>query len=156
MSFQFNEQMFKDNSFNDTIKQRLTSALNSFSKKNNLSHESSSSNTPSSSSSNTSSSSSASIPISHETNSLSILKSGIVVRKVNFPTIPQIEILDLDIQTTQPRSLLKGMCKISCKDATLQIQTTVSYTHLDVYKRQEKDLQWVEESCFYYYLYGAG
>ncbi|CCD26865.1 ERMES complex subunit MDM34 NDAI_0I02970 [Naumovozyma dairenensis CBS 421] len=60
-------------------------------------------------------------------NKLSILKSGIIVRKVNFPIIPNIEILDLDITTAQPssRSLLKGICKISCKDATLQIQTVI-------------------------------
>ncbi|CAI1982174.1 hypothetical protein SEUBUCD646_0G00670 [Saccharomyces eubayanus] len=89
MSFRFNEEVFGDNSFNERIQEKLSTALNSPSKK-----------------------------------KLDILKSGITVQKVNFPTTPQLEILDLDI-ITQPRSLAKGICKISCKDAMLQIQTVI-------------------------------
>ncbi|EJS43835.1 mdm34p [Saccharomyces arboricola H-6] len=89
MSFRFNEDVFGDNSFNERIREKLSTALNSPSKK-----------------------------------KLDILKSGITVQKVDFPTIPQLEILDLDI-ITQPRSLAKGICKISCKDAMLRIQTVI-------------------------------
>lgn len=89
MSFRFNEAVFGDNSFNERIREKLSTALNSPSKK-----------------------------------KLDILKSGIKVQKVDFPTIPQLEILDLDI-ITQPKSLAKGICKISCKDAMLRIQTVI-------------------------------
>ncbi|CAI4061488.1 hypothetical protein SKDZ_07G0490 [Saccharomyces kudriavzevii ZP591] len=89
MSFRFNEEVFGDNSFNERIREKLSTALNSPSKK-----------------------------------KLDILKSGITVQKVDFPTTPQLEILDLDI-ITQPKSLAKGICKISCKDAMLRIQTVI-------------------------------
>ncbi|AET37447.1 ERMES complex subunit MDM34 Ecym_1199 [Eremothecium cymbalariae DBVPG len=53
-----------------------------------------------------------------------ILKSGITVKNVEFPTIPRLEILDLDV-STQSKSLIKGICKVSCRDAMVQITTEI-------------------------------
>lgn len=93
MSFKFNEDVFRDNSFNEKIKEKLSSALNkNFNSRNQ--------------------------------EKFNILKSEIIVTKTNFPTIPKFEILDLDINT-QPRSLVKGICKIIIKDAMVQLQTVI-------------------------------
>lgn len=111
MSFKFDEDVFKDNSFNEKIKEKLTSALNkafnSDDKQNN----------------------SGSDPYNlNHTNKHSeksdILRSKIIVKRADFPTIPKFEILDLDINI-QPRSLVKGICKIIVKDATVQLQTVI-------------------------------
>ena len=95
MSFKFNEDVFRDNSFNEKIKEKLTSALNKNFNSNSNNNE-----------------------------KFNILKSEIIVTKTNFPTIPKFEILDLDINT-QPRSLVKGICKIIIKDAMVQLQTVI-------------------------------
>lgn len=115
MSFRFNKETFENNSFNEQIRQKLTKALNPVN--------------------GTSASGSDSIQESSETKSTpDILKSGITVRKVNFPTIPQLEILDLDV-SSQAKSLLKGICKISCKDAMLQITTEIEANLLLLYAK---------------------
>ena len=95
MSFKFNEDVFKDNSFNEKIKEKLTTALNKNFNSNLNNNE-----------------------------KFNILKSKIIVNKTNFPTIPKFEILDLDINT-QPRSLVKGICKIIIKDAMVELQTII-------------------------------
>ena len=159
MSFRFNREAFEDNSFNEQIRDALTSALNSKTRGASQTHAGNAAN------------SAATDEVKQETKGpkrLDILKSGITVSKVNFPSIPQLEILDLDV-SAQSKSLLKGICKVSCKNAMLEINTeieanllllytndgpsfttprliandsftvpitTVSYTHLDVYKRQ--------------------
>lgn len=137
MSFRFNPESFKDNSFNEQIRAKLTKALNS----------SASTSTPESSGTElptmveTASTernevagragSSGSEP-TMKSKKLDILRSDITVSKVNFPTMPKLEILDLDI-SAQPRSLVKGICKISCMDAMLQIQTEIEGNLLLVY-----------------------
>ncbi|QLG71220.1 hypothetical protein HG535_0B02590 [Zygotorulaspora mrakii] len=166
MSFRFNAEVFKDNSFNENIKEKLTKALNS-------STSSSSSpvvtrsetcgeapyagcsdavplgaatvteqRTPQSRGSTTTTTTTTTIsPKTRSTMSskkLDILKSEIIVSKVNFPTMPELEILDLDI-SAQPRSLVKGICKISCRDAMLQIQTEIESNLLLVYSDYSPD-----------------
>lgn len=128
MSFRFNSQAFEDNSFSEKIREKLTQALNS---------SSSSSTSPKVTKttvgeSRTSNKGNGSSGSGSKLRKFDILKSGITVSKVNFPTTPQLEILDLDI-SAQPRSLVKGICKISCKDAMLQIQTEVEANLLLVY-----------------------
>lgn len=141
MSFRFNAEAFKDNSFNDKIREKLTKALNS------SSGNGSSGPSPTivesqgcdgvaaATASGTSSSlskSSAKIDPMMKSKRSDILKSGITVSKVNFPTMPKVEILDLDI-SAQPRSLVKGICKISCMNAMLQVQTEIEGNLLLVY-----------------------
>lgn len=113
MSFRFNEQTFKDNSFNERMKEKLTKAFNSHSN----SSEGKTDNEGG---------------LSNKSSKLDILKSAIIVRNVCFPTIPEFEILDLDI-SAPPRSLAKGICKISCKDAMLEIQTEIESNLLLLY-----------------------
>ncbi|SMN18065.1 similar to Saccharomyces cerevisiae YGL219C MDM34 Mitochondrial component of the ERMES complex [Maudiozyma saulgeensis] len=116
MSFKFNEDVFRDNSFNEKIKEKLTAALN----------KGFHSDPNSKSSSNLSDLNQYDIindSNKHKEKS-DILKSKIIVKSTNFPTIPKFEILDLDINT-QPRSLVKGICKIIVKDAMVQLQTVI-------------------------------
>ncbi|CAB4251981.1 similar to Saccharomyces cerevisiae YGL219C MDM34 Mitochondrial component of the ERMES complex [Maudiozyma barnettii] len=119
MSFKFNEDVFRDNSFNEKIKEKLTSALNKGF------HSDSNTNSNSNPNSNK-------IDLNQydfndtnkHTEKADILKSKIIVKSTDFPTIPKFEILDLDINT-QPRSLVKGICKIIVKDAMVQLQTVI-------------------------------
>ncbi|CEP62944.1 ERMES complex subunit MDM34 LALA0_S06e07492g [Lachancea lanzarotensis] len=123
MSFRFNKATFEDNSFNEQIREKLTSALNA------------DANTGTQSKSANASNSAVTDEVKQETNApkkLDILKSGISVRKVNFPSIPQLEILDLDV-SAQSKSLLKGICKISCKNAMLEITTEIEANLLLLY-----------------------
>lgn len=160
MSFRFNHEAFKDNSFNEEIRAKLTKALNS-----------------SASASSTSTSSAAPLvePLdsgragegerlttvasagsrakrtsrnseSMRSKRLDILKSDIIVSKVNFPTTPKLEILDLDI-SAQPRSLVKGICKISCMDAMLQIQTEIEGNLLLVYSEYSPEFTTPTLNC---------
>ncbi|GCF01159.1 ERMES complex subunit [Zygosaccharomyces mellis] len=126
MSFRFNSQAFEDNSFNEKIREKLTQALNS-SSSDSISPKVTKTTMGEGSKSNKGGGESGG-----KSRKFDILKSGISVSKVNFPTTPQLEILDLDI-SAQPRSLVKGICKISCKDAMLQIQTEVEANLLLVY-----------------------
>lgn len=114
MSFVFNKVTFEDNTFNEKIREKLTQALNP--------GYGSSTNQDSSSDMN-------------QSRRLDIIKSEIIVKKVNFPTIPQLEILDLDV-SAQSKSLLKGICKISCKDAMLQITTEIEANLLLLYSNK--------------------
>ncbi|SCV04617.1 LAME_0H19856g1_1 [Lachancea meyersii CBS 8951] len=126
MSFRFNKATFEDNSFNEQIREKLTHALNADSKSSTTGTQSNSAN---------SSNSAATDEVKQETKApkkLDILKSGIYVRKVNFPSIPQLEILDLDV-SAQSKSLLKGICKISCKNAMLEITTEIEANLLLLY-----------------------
>ncbi|CAR31049.1 hypothetical protein ZYGR_0P03550 [Zygosaccharomyces rouxii] len=125
MSFRFNSQAFEDNSFNEKIREKLTQALNSSSSDSRSPKVTKTTMGEGSTSKKDSGS-------GGKSRKFDILKSGITVSKVNFPTTPQLEILDLDI-SAQPRSLVKGICKISCKDAMLQIQTEVEANLLLVY-----------------------
>ncbi|CDF89774.1 ZYBA0S05-01420g1_1 [Zygosaccharomyces bailii CLIB 213] len=123
MSFRFNSQVFEDNSFNEKIKEKLTQALNS---------SSGGSSSPKVTKTTMGEGRSTKQGSGSKSRKFDILKSGITVSKVNFPTTPELEILDLDI-SAQPRSLVKGICKISCRDAMLQIQTEVEANLLLVY-----------------------
>lgn len=123
MSFRFNSQVFEDNSFNEKIREKLTQALNS---------SSSGSGAPKVTKTTMGEGRSTKQASGSKSRKFDILKSGITVSKVNFPTTPELEILDLDI-SAQPRSLVKGICKISCRDAMLQIQTEVEANLLLVY-----------------------
>ncbi|CAR24672.1 ERMES complex subunit MDM34 [Lachancea thermotolerans CBS 6340] len=123
MSFRFNKGAFEDNSFNEQIREALTSALNS---KTQSSSQTAPANTTNSA---------ATDEVKQETRGpkrLDILKSGISVSKVNFPSTPQLEILDLDV-SAQSRSLLKGICKVSCKNAMLEINTEIEANLLLLY-----------------------
>lgn len=141
MSFKFNAEAFKDNSFNEKIREKLTKALNSSSGGASTGPsptivepkgcEGVAAATSSGTSSSLSKTSKRIDPMMKSKRS-DILKSGITVSKVNFPTMPKVEILDLDI-SAQPRSLVKGICKISCMNAMLQIQTEIEGNLLLVY-----------------------
>ncbi|SCU95393.1 LADA_0G15368g1_1 [Lachancea dasiensis] len=123
MSFRFNKATFEDNSFNEQIREKLTHALNADSGSGSQSKSANASN------------SAVTDEVKQETKGpkkLDILKSGITVSKVNFPSIPQLEILDLDL-SAQSKSLLKGICKISCKDAMLEINTEIEANLLLLY-----------------------
>ncbi|SCU83058.1 LAFA_0D01508g1_1 [Lachancea sp. 'fantastica'] len=123
MSFRFNKATFEDNSFNEQIREKLTSALNADANSGTQSKSANASNTA------------VTDEVKQETKApkkLDILKSGIYVRKVNFPSIPQLEILDLDV-SAQSKSLLKGICKISCKNAMLEITTEIEANLLLLY-----------------------
>ncbi|SCW02907.1 LAFE_0F16908g1_1 [Lachancea fermentati] len=125
MSFRFNKETFEDNSFNEQIREKLTRALNA---------RTSGSASPQTSSAVGASTSNASESEQESKSSkrLDILRSGITVKKVDFPSIPQLEILDLDV-SAQAKSLLKGICKISCKDAMLEITTEIEANLLLLY-----------------------
>lgn len=167
MSFRFNAEVFKDNTFNEQIKEKLTKALNSSSSSSSvmrtdvggdvaqMESASSSNSLPLTAATVTESSSKQTSATTTTTTTLSttkksqsrssmssrkldILKSEIIVSKVNFPTTPSLEILDLDV-SAQPRSLVKGICKISCKDAMLQIQTEIESNLLLVYSDYSPD-----------------
>ncbi|CAH02656.1 ERMES complex subunit MDM34 [Kluyveromyces lactis] len=116
MSFKFNSGTFEDNTFNEQIRDRLTRALNPSRFEN-----------PESTSGQDGSDS------QKKPKKLDILKSGVTVRQVDFRTIPQLEILDLDV-SAQSKSLLKGICKISCKDAMIQITTEIEANLLLLYE----------------------
>ncbi|CUS24186.1 LAQU0S14e02146g1_1 [Lachancea quebecensis] len=123
MSFRFNKGAFEDNSFNEQIREALTNALNS---KTQSSSQAVPANTTNSA---------ATDEVKQETRGpkrLDILKSGISVSRVNFPSTPQLEILDLDV-SAQSRSLLKGICKVSCKNAMLEINTEIEANLLLLY-----------------------
>lgn len=123
MSFRFNREAFEDNSFNEQIRDALTSALNSKTRGASQTHAGNAAN------------SAATDEVKQETKGpkrLDILKSGITVSKVNFPSIPQLEILDLDV-SAQSKSLLKGICKVSCKNAMLEINTEIEANLLLLY-----------------------
>ncbi|QLL33038.1 hypothetical protein HG536_0D05590 [Torulaspora globosa] len=154
MSFRFNPESFRDNSFNEEIRAKLTKALNS----------SSGSSTPTMVETASSEkgavqgakmaavSNSGSLGAATDSEStmrsrkLDILKSDIIVSKVNFPTMPKLEILDLDI-SAQPRSLVKGICKISCMDAMLQIQTEIEGNLLLVYSEYSPEFTTPTLNC---------
>lgn len=145
MSFRFNPESFKDNSFNEEIRAKLTKALNS----------SSGSSTPTmveTASSEKGSGQGGKMAAASSSEStmrsrkLDILKSDIIVSKVNFPTMPKLEILDLDI-SAQPRSLVKGICKISCMDAMLQIQTEIEGNLLLVYSEYSPEFTTPTLNC---------
>ncbi|SCU86556.1 LAMI_0D02630g1_1 [Lachancea mirantina] len=124
MSFRFDRGTFEDNSFNEQIREKLTAALNS-----------SSSQSESAPSQGAKTAAKNMEEVESETKSskkLDILKSGITVRRVNFPSIPQLEILDLDV-SAQSKSLLKGICKVSCKNAMLEINTEIEANLLLLY-----------------------
>lgn len=171
MSFQFNAEAFKDNSFNETIKEKLTKALNSSSSSSSSSSRSSPTIIRStegehaiaqecisrtdtagiSGATTTTTTTSATLSAAESTSmmksrKLDILKSGITVSKVNFPAMPELEILDLDI-SAQPRSLVKGICKISCKNAMLQIQTEIESNLLLVYSDYSPDFTTPTMNC---------
>ncbi|CDO91730.1 unnamed protein product [Kluyveromyces dobzhanskii CBS 2104] len=116
MSFKFNNGTFEDNTFNEQIRDRLTRALN-----------------PSRFENSESAGSQDGKDSLKRSKKLDILKSGITVRQVDFRTIPQLEILDLDV-SAQSKSLLKGICKISCKDAMIQITTEIEANLLLLYQ----------------------
>ncbi|SCU88260.1 LANO_0D01574g1_1 [Lachancea nothofagi CBS 11611] len=123
MSFRFNKETFEDNSFNEQIREKLTHALNADTGSTSQSKSANTTNTA------------ATDEVKQETKGpkkLDILKSGITVSKVNFPSIPQLEILDLDV-SAQSKSLLKGICKISCKNAMLEINTEIEANLLLLY-----------------------
>lgn len=177
MSFKFNENLFKDEDFNEKIKQKLTNLLtkslvkDDIPKSNSIYYDVTSSlNNSNSISSSTSAvtttttannvirSSSdkynnfttlnnnvglfrtnrvrnSSTIISTGTNSANksssnsnkisnFLKDEIKITKVDFPMIPQVEILDMDI-TTEPRSLIKAIGSISCCNAFIQLETVI-------------------------------
>lgn len=112
MSFKFNESAFKDNSFNEKIRDKLSNALNEAFNKNRRDETIVDDEDGISSKGR------------KQSTSTNILKSGIKVNKVNFPDIPQVDILDLNI-SMQPRSLVKGICKLSVKNAMIQIQAII-------------------------------
>ena len=178
MSFRFNEALFKDSSFNERLKQKLSNALNNafyagsddeddddgngtgniYDK--DYQEEIDSSNINTSSSTNNSSNGARNKNVStrnigSKTRNLrsnvdttattasrrknddseqqrdggshsksDILRSRIIVKRVNFPKLPKFEILDMDI-ITQPTSLVKGICKIQLEDAMIQLQTVI-------------------------------
>lgn len=128
MSFRFNETLFRDDQFNDKIKQKLTKLLTkSLVNDTNSSYNDISTyyTLPSSSSPSTSSSSTTSTNTTTTSRrSPNFLKDEIKITKVDFPTIPQVEILDMDI-TTEPRSLIKTIGNISCSNAFIQLETII-------------------------------
>lgn len=174
MSFRFNEALFKDSSFNERLKQKLSDALNNAfyagsdeddengsgsngtssvhdkdyqeeidsgsGGKNNSSTNGNKtrslrSNTDTRKTTTTTASASASAARRKKDDSeqqldkgshskSDILRSRIVVKRVNFPKLPKFEILDMDI-ITQPTSLVKGICKIQLEDAMIQLQTVI-------------------------------
>ncbi|BAP71453.1 hypothetical protein KMAR_30648 [Kluyveromyces marxianus] len=119
MSFKFNTGTFEDNTFNEQIRDRLTKALNP--------------NRAEGSDSNSSGQDPSSNDTQKKPKKLGILKSGVTVRQVDFRSIPRLEILDLDV-SAQSKSLLKGICKISCKDAMIQITTEIEANLLLLYE----------------------
>lgn len=55
---------------------------------------------------------------------IGFIKNQVKINVVNFPMTPQIEILDIDI-TTQPRSLIKAIGKVTCQRANVEMETNV-------------------------------
>ncbi|QLQ80071.1 hypothetical protein HG537_0D00710 [Torulaspora globosa] len=145
MSFRFNPESFKDNSFNEEIRAKLTKALNSSSGSSTPTMVETASSDKSSGKMSTVGTTSGS-ETSMRSRKLDILKSDIIVSKVNFPTMPKLEILDLDI-SAQPRSLVKGICKISCMDAMLQIQTEIEGNLLLVYSEYSPEFTTPTLNC---------
>lgn len=118
------------------MKEKLTAALNSHSRSskndNNYKYNNKGDSTGNRGSTSCSANFDDSIPLKVKDSKLDLLKSKVNVRKVDFPTIPHFEILDLDV-STQPKTLGKSICKISCKDALLQIQTEIEANSLLLY-----------------------
>ncbi|SSD60606.1 uncharacterized protein SCODWIG_02367 [Saccharomycodes ludwigii] len=106
MSFKFNNEIFENKDFNKIIKEKLNKAYQT--KRN---------NTNSSSTNGTNSGS-------------NILKNGITVTNVDFPTPPSLEILDLALV---PKSVLKGIAKVLLSNATIEISTTIEANLLLLY-----------------------
>ncbi|CCK68500.1 ERMES complex subunit MDM34 KNAG_0B00510 [Huiozyma naganishii CBS 8797] len=118
MSFRFNEQLFRDPSFNYKVRSKLTAVLSK------ALGTSAAAGVPSAQSVR---GSCVGDDRAHRAGAMKpsdILKSDVKINMVDFPTVPQVEILDLDI-TTQPRSLVKGICKLSCRDAKIQLETVI-------------------------------
>lgn len=55
---------------------------------------------------------------------ISFIKNQVKINVVDFPIVPQVEILDIDI-TTQPRSLIKAIGKLSCQKTNIEMETNV-------------------------------
>ncbi|AGO14232.1 AaceriAER442Wp [[Ashbya] aceris (nom. inval.)] len=123
MSFIFNRETFEDNSFNEVMREKLMRALN-------LHDRTVGSGGAATTGSGAVECSGAAAagrgPVRGKGgfSKVDILKSGIIVKKVEFPTIPKLEILDLDV-SIQSKSLIKGICKVSCRDAMVQITTEI-------------------------------
>ncbi|AMD22434.1 HGR095Cp [Eremothecium sinecaudum] len=126
MSFIFNKETFEDNSFNEEMRKKLTRALNADQKETEpLNTGPLATEQPGGSRSAASRRGSATTQDAKSGfRKVDILKSGITVTNVEFPTIPRLEILDLDV-STQAKSLIKGICKVSCRDAMVQITTEI-------------------------------
>lgn len=126
MSFIFDDKTFEDNSFNEEIRNKLNHAL----RRHQQSADPRSDYQNIKESKNLSSGilnckSESSTEVSKSSFSkIDILKSRITVTNVKFSSTPKLEILDLDV-STQAKSLIKGICKVSCKDAMVQIKTEI-------------------------------
>lgn len=126
MSFRFNESLFQDEHFNEKLKTNLTEVLTKSLVKNNLSttittDDFYNNNTVSGSYYNVNNTSTNKTTTTRSPN---FLKDEIKITKVEFPLIPQVEILDMDI-TTEPRSLIKTIGNISCSNAFIQLETVI-------------------------------
>ncbi|AEY97430.1 FAER442Wp [Eremothecium gossypii FDAG1] len=124
MSFIFNRETFEDNSFNEVLREKLMRALNLHDRTVGSSSGAVTTGTGAVECSGAAAAGQRPPRSKGGFSKVDILKSGIIVKKVEFPTIPKLEILDLDV-SIQSKSLIKGICKVSCRDAMVQITTEI-------------------------------
>lgn len=121
MSFRFDRSVFESADFNERLRERLTGALNPKSRRH-VERADEAGNEDDNS--------------GHQRKSggsLDILKNDIIVEKVDFSRIPNLEILDLDVGLGVSSissggggsSMMKGICKISIEGAMLQVRTVI-------------------------------
>ncbi|CCF59017.1 hypothetical protein KAFR_0F04220 [Kazachstania africana CBS 2517] len=122
MSFIFSNDMFDDMEFNEKIKRKLNLSLNKSFKDDNKNN-------------NNNIQDNNLTDVSSE--EFDFLSSGITVTDIKFNQVPSFKILDLDI-TTKPRSLIKGICKISIRDALIELSTIIesNLLYLNVAKNE--------------------
>ena len=105
MSFRFNDETFQGHNFHEEFRKMLQTSLNRYSAK---------------SGENTNNGRDGFTGMSTH----NILHHGIEVKKIEFNSIPRLEILDLDV-SGQSKSLLRGICKMSCENILLEIQADI-------------------------------
>lgn len=123
MSFRFDNSVFGSGEFNEKIREKLTAALNP-------KHKAKEDHDDKADAGATMSESGR----KRQHSSIDILKNDIIVEQVDFPNIPTLEILDLDVglgvsslanENSATSSMMKGICKIAVDGAMLKVRTVV-------------------------------
>lgn len=130
MSFRFDTSVFGSAEFNEKIREKLSAALNPHTSEDEDKERELENEKDMKRSGSTTSESGR----KKKHSSIDILKNDIIVEQVDFPSIPTLEILDLDVglgvsslsnESSATSSMMKGICKIAVDGAMLKVRTVI-------------------------------